>query len=51
MVKSAHHHMKSLPGVLREMSAILVKMGQIQPCHYSTGIAGVTPGINFVQCG
>lgn len=38
MVKSAHHHMKSLPGVLREMSAILAKMGQIHPCYYSTGI-------------
>ena len=38
MVTSAHHHMKSLPVVLREMSAILATMGQIHPCYYCTGI-------------
>lgn len=49
-MQSAHHHMKSLPGWLREMSAILAKMGQIHSCYYSTGITGVTSGIDFVQC-
>lgn len=50
MMQSAHHHMKSLPGWLREMNAILAKMGQIHRCYYSTGITGVTSGIDFVQC-
>lgn len=41
MVKSVYLHVKSQTVVLREMSVILVKAGQIHPCYDFIVIYGV----------
>lgn len=40
LVKTVPHHMKSQAVVLRETSAIEVKMGQVHPFHNSTDLSG-----------